>query len=99
MRWEIYYDDESVVSDLDVVWEDAPNEGVLFILEYYPDDRKMVHMGMDYYFMRYNTIISCSLADLHTHLSLGFAPNAVKFGRWTSDEIWNRVHDVVFPPN
>ncbi len=98
MQWQIFYDDETVVSDLDMMWEQAPTQGVLFVLEYL-DSNKMVHMGMDYYFIRGSTIISTSLVGLHTHLELGLVAGTIKFGRWCPDDVWQRVHDVVFPPN
>lgn len=98
MKWQIFYDDETVVSDLDMIWEQTPTQGVLFVLEYIQNN-KMVHMGMDYYFIRDGTIISTSLVGLHTHLELGLGAGAIKFGRWCPDDVWQRVHNVVFPPN
>ncbi len=99
MIWEIFYDDETVVSDLDVTWTNAPSQGVLFVLEYMENNNKMVHMGMDYYFMRDGTVISTNLNGLHSHLELGLGAGAIKFGRWCPNDIWQRVHDVVFPSN
>lgn len=99
MKWQIFYDDETVVSDSDMRWENAPAQGILFILEYMDNNNKMVHMGMDYYFMRDGTIISTGISALHTHLELGIAAGVIKFGRWCPDDVWKRVHDVVFPPN
>lgn len=96
MLWKIWYDDESVVTDEDMKWEDAPSRGVLIILHYQTDTKKQVHMGADYYLMRSNTIISFHIKDLHDHISLGIPKGAVKFGRWCPDDVWKRVYNQVF---
>jgi len=98
MLWQIFYDDETVVSDLDMTWENAPLYGVLFVVEHNPDLTRNVHMGQDYYIMRNNTIISFNSYDLARHIELGINPRSCKFGRWTPDDVWTRVHDTVFPP-
>ena len=59
----------------------------------------MIHMGADYYFIRGDTIIDCSLKDLHQHIVLGIPSGVMKFGRWCPDDVWDRVHARVFPPN
>ncbi len=96
MGWKIYYDDETIVDNNLVKWEDTPPQGVLFVLEIYKNGKSMVHMGMNYYFMRDGTIISCNLQDLHTHLTLGMKLGYLKFGRWTPNDVWERVHKRVF---
>lgn len=96
MVWEIYYDDESVISSSGIRWHDAPSRGVLFVLETDEIGKRMVHMGMDYYFMRNDSIISCHPLALHEHLLLGIDPGAMKFGRWSPNDVWKRVHGKIF---
>ncbi len=96
MCWEIYYDDETIISSNDMNWEDTPSNGVLFVKEINPSGTDLIHMGMDYYFKRDDTIISCGLAAIHSHMELGFGRGAVKFGRWAPDDIWKKVHNKVF---
>ena len=94
--WEIYYDDERVISSEDMSWEEAPAYGILIIMHYQPDGIAQVHMGSDYYLMRDNTVISFNPQDLYQHLLLGIKKDAVKFGRWCPDDIWHRVHCKAF---
>ncbi len=96
MLWKIYYDNESIVTNEDMQWKDAPAYGVLIILHYQSTGKHQVHMGSDYYLIRDDTIISFHIKDLHDHLLLGIPKGAVKFGRWCPDDIWQRVHDRVF---
>ncbi len=86
---KIWYDDETTYEG---DWNDAPAYGVLFVQE-----PKMVHMGADYYLKHDGSIMNFRLKDLHQHLVLGIEPGAIKFGRWTSNEIWKKVHAKVFP--
>jgi len=108
MGWTIYYDDESIFSDADGTWYDAPTYGVLFVQEdrtwdarnpvtseYY----KLIHMGSDYYLLRDNTIMAFREKELYQHLELGIDPHSLKYGRWTDNTTWKRVHDRVFPLN
>lgn len=97
MGWQIFYDDETIVSNLDMVWEDAPLYGVLFVLEDFPDRTKLVHMGMDYYMKRGSTLISFSEGDVKMHMELGIPVRSAKYGRWAPDDVWQRVYNLVFP--
>lgn len=98
-EWLIYYDDETTFSSEDGTWADAPAYGVQIIserciLEGTPV--KMMHMGMDYYLLRDGTLMSFSEVDLKDHLFLGIDRAAIKFGRWTTNEIWTRIRDRAF---
>ena len=95
MRWTIYYDDETTFSSDDGSWLDAPSQGVQIIMDYM-EKTPLSHMGCDYYLMRDDTIISFSEVHLHSHLELGIAPQTIKFGRWTNNKNWHRIHDRVF---
>ncbi len=97
MDWIIHYDDETFVTSSGVAWRDTPSYGVLFVQEINPSGSNLIHMGMDYYFKRDGTIISCGLQALHEHLVLGINAGVMKFGRWSPDDVWNRVHDRIFP--
>ncbi len=94
--WKIYYDDESVITNDDMSWEDVPLYGVLFVVENYTERRRIVHMGMDYYMKKNNTIISCNDGNIKMHIELGLSARCTKFGRWAPDDIWDRVHNIVF---
>ncbi len=96
VSWKIWYDDSHVVSSEESSWEDAPEDGVLIVMEYFPDEKQMVHMGADYYMMRDDTIIDFSLVHLDRHLKHGIPKGSMKFGRWATDEMWARVHEQVF---
>ncbi len=97
MGWKIYYDDETVVADTDMAWVDAPLYGVLFVVEDYPDQTKLVHMGMDYYLKKGPNVISFSEISAKMHMELGIPARAAKYGRWAPDAVWQRVHDAIFP--
>jgi hypothetical protein len=96
MLWKIYYDDESIITNEDMEWKDAPAYGILIILHYQPNGKYQIHMGSDYYLMRDNTVMSFPIKDLHDHLLLGIPKGAIKFGRWCPDKIWKKVHDKIF---
>jgi hypothetical protein len=94
--WRIYYDDESVITNEDMSWEDTPTYGILFVKQYSSDNQSQIHMGSDYYLMRNNTVISFNPIDLQQHLVLGITKGAIKFGRWCPDDVWKRVHKKIF---
>lgn len=94
--WEIYYDDESVINESDSSWYDCKSNGVLIIVEYLPNKKRITHMGMDYYLMKDNNIISFSLINLHNYLIGGIDKNAIKFGITVPNDVWNKVYKKVF---
>jgi len=88
-QWRIYYDDGKVFTSEDGSWEDAPADGVLFVLQKTGD---VVHTlsGCDHYVLVDDTVAATQ--DLGPLLrKLGWC----KFGRWTSikkyEEISRRV--------
>lgn len=95
-RWTIYYSDKIILTQEDMAWEDCPSSGVRMIMEHLDNGRAMSHMGQSYYFMRGSTIISCSLMDIHDHLQIGISSGNIKFGNLIRDEVWDRVHEIVF---
>lgn len=95
--WQIYYEDLSIYTYIDGLWEDAPPRGVLFVVEIQTNGRREIHMGMDYYYMNPmpNGFIDDFLeADVDDHTNL--SESAVKSGVWVSDEVWSVVHKNVF---
>ncbi len=96
MKWNIWYDDGTQISSEDCSWQEAPVDGVLIVMEYLPDGKKMVHMGSDYYMMLDGTLIDFSLVHLDRHLRHGVPRGSMKFGRWATDEMWERVHEQAF---
>lgn len=84
-KWAIYYDDGRVFSSEDGAWDDAPTDGVLFVLQKV-DDRIVTQSGADYYYLIDDTV--AATGDLGPYLrSLG----TVKFGRWTSHKRYEEV--------
>lgn len=78
MNWRIYYDDGRIVTNDDCIWNEAPTDGVLFVLQKI-GDRIVTQSGADYYVMIDDTV--AATGDLGPLLrKLGF----IKFGRWTS---------------
>lgn len=92
MLWIIYYDDETTFGSEDGTWSEAPTDGVQIIIDHIPET-PLAHMGSDYYLLRDDVIMSFSERDLHQHLVLGIDRHAIKFGRWTTHDIWHRVHE------
>lgn len=85
--WVIYYDDHSTFSSLDGTWEQAPADGVLYVLELV-GDRIITHSGNDYYPMLEDSGTVAPTGDLGPFLrKLG----TVKFGRYTTHKIMEEV--------
>jgi hypothetical protein len=88
--WRIYYDSGQVFTSEDGAFEDAPADGVLFVLQKH-GDKVLTLSGADYYAMVDGSVcVSGELGPLLRKL----APWC-KFGRWTSikkyEEIGRRV--------
>ena len=79
MRWRIYYADDSAFGSEQGGWEEAPGDGVLFVVADY-GDRVERHSGSDFYAMLDDTIASTQ--DI-TPILRHKAP-WLKFGVWTS---------------
>lgn len=87
--WKIYYDDGSTFDSNDGEWDEAPLDGVIFVVEKV-GDRTVFHSGNDYYVMMADTVMTTG--DLGPILrKLGF----VKFGRWTSHRTFERISQRV----
>ena len=95
MLWIIYYDDGTTFSDEDGTWYAASPYGIQIIMDYMPET-PLVHMGHDYYLMRNDTIMSFGDSSLRQHIIAGIESNAMKFGLWTDNDNWNRIHERVF---
>lgn len=78
MEFRIYYDNGQIYTSEDGYFEEAPLDGVLFILEKV-NDRIITHSGADYYVQVDDSIVATG--DLGPILrKLGW----IKHGRWTS---------------
>lgn len=89
MRWKIYYDDATTFSSEDGTWEQAPSDGVLFVVEW-QGDRTLIMSGQDYYFLHDGALgFTGDLGPLIR--KLGF----VKYGRWTSHARMERAAEHV----
>ena len=88
-RWKIWYDDGSTFSSDDGSWEEVPSDGVLIIMEYHGSGQKEIHMSADYYYMEDGTIQHFPLGHLERHLKKHMP--SLKYGRYTSEAMWERV--------
>lgn len=86
MRWAIYYDDNSVFTSEDGAWEDAPLDGVLFVLQKFDGDIVHTQSGADFYYLVDDTAVGTG--DLGPFLR---SLKVVKFGRWTSIKRYEEV--------
>ena len=84
-RWALYYDDGRIISNEDCAWDDAPLDGVLFVLSK-KGDKVTVQSGGDFYYPEDDVVVAT--ADLNPLLrKLRF----IKFGRWTSIKKYEAV--------
>ena len=95
VAWKIWYDDGSTFSNEEGSWDAAPPDGILIVMETFDDGKKLVHMGSDYYLMLEDgTIVDCGVAHIERHLRK-LLPQ-LKYGRWSGNELWERVHNQAF---
>lgn len=93
--WYILYDDGSRVSSEDTEWDDAPFDGVLFVMEQFDDGSETVHMSKDYYLMLEDgTIVSIPGGHLERHLRK-LLPQ-LKYGRWSGNTVFEKAHEDAF---
>lgn len=89
--WAIFYDDGSMFSSEDGKWEDAPSDGVLYVLCKRGDVVQTLS-GSDHYILLDDETVA-DTDDLGPLLRKW----GVKFGRWTThakmEEIGRRVAD------
>jgi hypothetical protein len=89
MEWCLYYDDGSAFSCLDGPWHEAPNDGVLLVVERV-HGRSTFHSGADYYYAIEGECIVATgdaaaiLRSLGTPAGDRGPARGVKCGRWTS---------------
>lgn len=84
-RWAIYYDDGRIITSDDCAWNDAPCDGVLFILTK-RGDRIETQSGGDFYYVEDDCVVSTSdIGPLLRKLGI------IKFGRWTSIKKYEAV--------
>lgn len=87
--WSIYYDDETTFASSDGDFNNAPTDGVLFILQKH-GDRVETLSGADYYAMIDGEIIA--VGDPGPLLrTIGW----LKHGRWTSRSRFERIGRLV----
>lgn len=84
-RWAIYYDDGSIFTSEDGTWNDAPLDGVLFVLQKV-GDRAIPQSGADFYYLIDDTV--AATGDLGPFLR---SLKIIKFGRWTSIKKYEAV--------
>lgn len=87
-RWRIWFDDGSSHAGTTVEkWNALPKHGVLYVKH-----NRINHMGLDYYWIEDDTVKSCNRMDIDRYLERDDGIRNVKFGRWASNYIWERVH-------
>jgi hypothetical protein len=87
--WAIYYDNETVFTSSDGSFNDAPTDGVLFVLQK-RGDRVETLSGADYYAMVDDEIIA--VGDPGPLLrKIGW----IKHGRWTSHNRFEKIGRLV----
>lgn len=83
--WRIYYDDGSIFTSEDGAWNDAPLDGVLFVLQKI-GDKITTQSGADFYYLIDDMAVATG--DIGPLLrSLKY----IKFGRWTSIKRYEAV--------
>jgi hypothetical protein len=89
MTWRIYYDNETVFTSDDGNFDDAPTDGVLFVLQKRGGQIETLS-GADYYAMLGDEIIA--VGDPGPLLrKIGW----IKMGRWTSHRVFERIGRLV----
>ena len=90
-KWKIWYDDgTSHTGTTEDEWNVFVRDGILIVKEY--GGCNIIHMGMDYYWFENGSIKSCNPKDLHGYLRRPEGLKNMKFGRWTDNKVWEKVH-------
>ena len=103
VAWRIYYDDFSTFDSTQGAPEDAPPYGVLHIVFYDDDDRRLILSKFDFYYHKAGQWWGSDLTGMIDQFTA--FPNecrALKVGRTVPTEVWrethlNAAHDKDFP--
>lgn len=87
--FKIYYDNGTTYSSEDGSWNDAPLDGIIFVIEI-NGEKVNVHSGNDFYYLEDDTI--ASTGDLNPLLR---KMKFIKFGRWTSHKTYEKLSELV----
>lgn len=84
--WVVLYDDGMERSSHDTKWEELPADGVLAVIEFYDNGKRVVHHSRDYYVLDNGKAYGTN--NIHPYLhKLG----TIKFGRWSKDSFFHTV--------
>jgi len=87
--WRIHYDNGATFSSAEGSWDEAPADGVLFVV-WWEGETRHVHSGHDFYFSHDGVLADTDdLGPLLRKLGL------VKFGRWSSHRAMERASQQV----
>lgn len=84
--WKAFYDDGKEYSSKKIDWKDLPPYGLLVVVEFYSDGSKEKHFNKDFYVLDEQKLFGTN--DIHPYL---VKIKAVKFGRWSSNSLFNKV--------
>ena len=93
--WVVINDDFSVISSKDSAPEDVQIDGIQWIVEFTDNGGKRNVHGMDYYRWTGDSWAGGSDADLKNWLRLREKPAIILYGRWISDEDYDKVRKIV----
>ena len=104
LKWEIYYEDDSIVTSDSSAWEQAPAAGVLVVVQWFSETypcyvdglleirnyRNVWASPFDYFWMGADGLISAGfVADVPVNVF-------PKEGRWAEDETWIRIYNAAY---
>lgn len=92
MRWRIYYSNGSTWDSVDDgPWDDAPQRGVLAVVEE-KNGRREIRRGGDYYRLSEDTVICTEdRDDIIAMIGFETFESSIKFGRFVSDAAMRRL--------
>lgn len=92
LSWCIYFDDETTFSSLDGSWEEAPTDGVIFVV-LRSGERTEFLSGADYYVRFEDDGSVAATGDIGPLLRRRppLSADAIKFGRYTSNQRMERI--------
>lgn len=95
--WRIWYADGTSISSRESSWEDAPDDGVLFVMVYRDGGYRMTMLGNDWYFRApdihgFGMIYGHQNGDTKAEILRRYPGAVIKRGKWVSDEHMEKVN-------
>lgn len=93
--WRAWYDDGRVFGSDTINWEDAPDDGLLVKILYYPTGGKQIQQGVDYYYEVVTRVGLVQGAGMSKdEIPARYPGAAIKRGRWAPDTFYRGVVDA-----